>query len=210
DFLGVLVLEEIELFVDLDQFEGGPGTPILFFGQMVVGIALVLGGFSNCECRTIVLQCIFLFEAIFKRGGSKKGDKIGSKAENFFCRFFIFLRLKINGLHYSSNSRSQKEKRHPQLQIIGQKRQLDPKESTVQTNKKKRGANAGNATSKNDDSSDGIVALDDLNWKAVPLPDRLEDAGGFFGLEEIDGVDIVRPEGRGEIQFRVRFVVIYN
>lgn len=92
---------------------------------------------------------------------------------------------------------------------MGQKRQLDPKGSTVQTNKKKKGANTGNATSQ-EDSSDGIIALDDLNWKAVPLPDRLEDATGFFGLEEIDDVDIVRPEGRGDIQFKVRFVVRYN
>lgn len=90
---------------------------------------------------------------------------------------------------------------------MGQKRPWDPKGSVAQTNKRKKGANAGNATSQKDD---GIVALDDLNWKAVPLPDRLEDAGGFFGLEEIDGVDIVRPDGRGEIQFKVRFVVPYN
>ena len=93
---------------------------------------------------------------------------------------------------------------------MGQKRQLDPKGSTVQRNKKKKGANTGNATSQKEDSSDGIIALDDLNWKAVPLPDRLEDATGFFGLEEIDDVDIVRPEGRGDIQFKVRFVVRYN
>lgn len=90
---------------------------------------------------------------------------------------------------------------------MGQKRQRDPKGSSIQTNKKKKGANTGNATSQKDDSSDGIVALDDLNWKTVPLPDRLEDASGFFGLEEIDGVDILRPEGTGEIQFKVRFAV---
>lgn len=38
------------------------------------------------------------------------------------------------------------------------------------------------------------------------MPDRLEDAEGFFGLEEIDGVDVVRPNGTGEIQFKVWFV----
>ena len=90
---------------------------------------------------------------------------------------------------------------------MGQKRPRDSRGSSVQTNKKKKGANTSNATSQKDD---GIVALDDLNWKAVPLPDRLEDAGGFFGLEEIDGVDIVRPDGRGEIQFKVRFALLYN
>lgn len=52
----------------------------------------------------------------------------------------------------------------------------------------------------------GIVALDDLDWKTVSLPDRLDDAEGFYGLEEIEGVDIVRPQGKGEIKFKVRIV----
>lgn len=42
-------------------------------------------------------------------------------------------------------------------------------------------------------------------WKEVPMPDRLEDVSGFFGLEEIDGIDVVRPDGNGEAQFKVRF-----
>jgi ATP-dependent RNA helicase DDX24/MAK5 len=36
------------------------------------------------------------------------------------------------------------------------------------------------------------VKLDGLLWNAVQLPDMFEDAEGFFGLEEIEGVDIVR------------------
>ncbi|OJD27511.1 ATP-dependent RNA helicase MAK5 [Blastomyces percursus] len=47
-----------------------------------------------------------------------------------------------------------------------------------------------------------IVGIDQLDWKEVALPDRLEDAEGFFGLEEIDGVDIVRPTGNGEVKFK--------
>ncbi|PGH08201.1 ATP-dependent RNA helicase MAK5 [Blastomyces parvus] len=47
-----------------------------------------------------------------------------------------------------------------------------------------------------------IVGIDQLDWKEVALPDRLEDAEGFFGLEEIDGVDIVRPAGHGEVKFK--------
>jgi ATP-dependent RNA helicase DDX24/MAK5 len=36
------------------------------------------------------------------------------------------------------------------------------------------------------------VALDSLPWNEVQMPDMFEDAEGFFGLEEIDGVDVLR------------------
>jgi hypothetical protein len=54
-----------------------------------------------------------------------------------------------------------------------------------------------------DQNGDGIVGLDDLDWQTVQLPDRLGDVGGFFGLEEIDGVDVIRPESSGQIKFKV-------
>lgn len=87
---------------------------------------------------------------------------------------------------------------------MGQKRQRDPNGLPYHTNKKKKAGNSDNATS-NGDPSDGFVGLDQLNWKTVPLPDRLENVTGFFGLEEIDDVDVVRPEGTGEIRFKVGF-----
>ncbi|KAF8469168.1 P-loop containing nucleoside triphosphate hydrolase protein [Kalaharituber pfeilii] len=34
------------------------------------------------------------------------------------------------------------------------------------------------------------VKLDDLEWKSVPMPGRLDDVEGFYGLEEVDGVDV--------------------
>lgn len=52
--------------------------------------------------------------------------------------------------------------------------------------------------------AESIVGLDDLDWQTVQLPDRLGDVGGFFGLEEIDGVEIVRPKASGPIKFKVR------
>lgn len=48
-----------------------------------------------------------------------------------------------------------------------------------------------------------IVNADELDWKAVELPDRFEDAEGFFGLEEVEGVDIVRPYGTRRAKFNV-------
>ncbi|KAL5358508.1 ATP-dependent RNA helicase mak5 [Aspergillus floccosus] len=86
---------------------------------------------------------------------------------------------------------------------MGQKRQRDPKGTGFQSKKRKRGTNSSNADDK-DDSWDGIVGVEDLNWKEVAMPDRLDDAEGFFGLEEIEGVDIVRPEGSGEIRFKAK------
>lgn len=39
------------------------------------------------------------------------------------------------------------------------------------------------------------VRLDDLAWKGVEMPDRLDDFEGFFGLEEIDDVEVVKESG---------------
>ncbi|EME50118.1 hypothetical protein DOTSEDRAFT_165107 [Dothistroma septosporum NZE10] len=44
------------------------------------------------------------------------------------------------------------------------------------------------------------VDINSLSWKQVSLPDRMEDFEGFFGLEEIEDVDVVRHES-GTIAF---------
>jgi len=36
------------------------------------------------------------------------------------------------------------------------------------------------------------VAVDALPWKTVEVPEMFDDAEGFYGLEEIEGVDIVK------------------
>lgn len=36
------------------------------------------------------------------------------------------------------------------------------------------------------------VAADALQWKSVEIPEMFDDAEGFFGLEEVTGVDVVR------------------
>lgn len=48
---------------------------------------------------------------------------------------------------------------------------------------------------------------DALRWKTVALPKRLEDAEGFYGLEEIDDVDVVRGEANNHVMFRPKSVV---
>ncbi|KAF9697925.1 hypothetical protein EKO04_004406 [Ascochyta lentis] len=46
------------------------------------------------------------------------------------------------------------------------------------------------------------VQLNELGWKTVSMPDRLEDTEGFYGLEEIDDVDIVKDPTTGNITFQ--------
>jgi ATP-dependent RNA helicase DDX24/MAK5 len=43
------------------------------------------------------------------------------------------------------------------------------------------------------------VAVDRLRWKTVDVPEMFDDAEGFYGLEEVEGVEVVR-EG-GALQF---------
>lgn len=81
---------------------------------------------------------------------------------------------------------------------MGQKRGRDSKAQALESKKRKKAAKS------NPDLDDNaVVGIDDLNWTEVALPDRLEDATGFLGLEEIDGVDVVKASGGGEVQFRV-------
>ncbi|CAG7940277.1 unnamed protein product [Penicillium olsonii] len=80
---------------------------------------------------------------------------------------------------------------------MGQKRGRDPKAPAAQANKRKKAVKAD--TGSDDERS---VGVEDLNWKEVAMPDRMEDAEGFFGLEEIEGVDIIKSGG--DVQFKAK------
>ncbi|KAL4795076.1 ATP-dependent RNA helicase mak5 [Aspergillus venezuelensis] len=84
---------------------------------------------------------------------------------------------------------------------MGQKRQRDQKGPDSKFKKQKRTGKPSAATEK-EPEPEITVGVDDLDWKEVSLPDRLDDFEGFFGLEEIEGVDIVRPQGKGELKFK--------
>lgn len=47
------------------------------------------------------------------------------------------------------------------------------------------------------------TGIDALPWSQVKLPDRLDDAEGFFGLEEISDVEVVRDPKLGRVEYRV-------
>jgi ATP-dependent RNA helicase DDX24/MAK5 len=48
------------------------------------------------------------------------------------------------------------------------------------------------------------VRLDNLPWKDVDMPDRMDDYEGFFGLEEIDDVEVLRDEATGTVSYMSR------
>ncbi|CAG8037786.1 unnamed protein product [Penicillium nalgiovense] len=82
---------------------------------------------------------------------------------------------------------------------MGQKRAREPKAQAAEANKRKKAAKSDAASS--DDY--GSLGVDDLNWKEVAMPDRMDDAEGFFGLEEIEGVDIIK-QNDGGVQFKAK------
>ena len=52
-------------------------------------------------------------------------------------------------------------------------------------------------------STTGVIPIDQLKWQEVSLPDGLEDAEGFFGLDEIENVEVVRDAKNGNIVYKV-------
>lgn len=38
------------------------------------------------------------------------------------------------------------------------------------------------------------VGIDSLPWSKAKLPDMFNDAEGFYGLEEVEGVEVIRGE----------------
>lgn len=71
---------------------------------------------------------------------------------------------------------------------LNKKKRTLPKSSTNQLSKKRRklqqAASGGKAKKR--------VDVNSLQWRTVDVPEMFDDAEGFFGLEEIDGVDIIR------------------
>ena len=47
------------------------------------------------------------------------------------------------------------------------------------------------------------VEIDELPWQQVALPDRLDDAEGFLGLEEIDNVQVIKSGPGSRPRYKV-------
>ena len=73
----------------------------------------------------------------------------------------------------------------------------------VQKSRKKTKIELKSSTANGSEGFGGkVVSLNQLKWTEVALPDQFEDAEGFYGLEEIEDVEVVR-EG-AKVQFKVR------
>ncbi|KAL1621966.1 ATP-dependent RNA helicase [Neofusicoccum ribis] len=79
----------------------------------------------------------------------------------------------------------------------GKKRQLPAKIAAMKGRKRQRlDADADSDNTKGSAAKSTrpgkTVRLENLAWEEVEMPDRLDDFEGFYGLEEIDDIDVVR------------------
>lgn len=84
------------------------------------------------------------------------------------------------------------------------KKQLPAKVAAMKAKKRQRvdegdKQDAGEAKSRK--KAKTARRADDLAWKDVSMPDRIDDYEGFFGLEEVDDVEVVKDASSGSIAF---------
>ena len=72
----------------------------------------------------------------------------------------------------------------------------------IEKPRKKRKVQSRNETGTEARQLGALINGDDLRWQQVTLPERLEDAEGFFGLEEIEDVEVIKEEGTSQVKFR--------
>lgn len=72
-----------------------------------------------------------------------------------------------------------------------QKKRGRPAPSSSQRSKKRQKV-APAISNEHSDRKKVPVALDALPWNEVEMPDMFDDAEGFFGLEEVDDVEVIR------------------
>ncbi|KAH7028018.1 P-loop containing nucleoside triphosphate hydrolase protein [Microdochium trichocladiopsis] len=79
------------------------------------------------------------------------------------------------------------------------KRKVAPNGSAAPDKKRKTQATSSKAAAKK--KARRPVSVDSLRWRKATLPDMTNDAEGFFGLEEIDDVEVIRHENN-TVEFR--------
>jgi len=71
-----------------------------------------------------------------------------------------------------------------------QKKRARPVPNNSQRSKKRQKIDPVKDASK--DVQKRPVTLDALPWNEIEMPEMFDDAEGFFGLEEVEGVEVVR------------------
>lgn len=72
------------------------------------------------------------------------------------------------------------------------KRKLPAGSATVSAKKRKQAPSTKKAGSKAVAKPKKVLDANSLPWKTVDIPEMFDDAEGFFGLEEVTGVEVVR------------------
>ena len=91
---------------------------------------------------------------------------------------------------------------------ISRKRSRDNKS---QSSRKRQRGDPAERLSEQLDAAKTITSLDALPWAPVSLPVGFADAEGFYGLEEISDVEVVKDSKAGKLEYRVgEWVVIRN
>ncbi|KAM3415379.1 hypothetical protein BST61_g8906 [Cercospora zeina] len=91
--------------------------------------------------------------------------------------------------------------------MAGMKRRLPPKVAAMKARKRQKLPPRKDNAAMTDAQKEPAplpkrkVTLDSLKWKPVSLPDRMDDYEGFFGLEEIEDVDVTRDGATGTLAF---------
>ncbi|KAK3115692.1 ATP-dependent RNA helicase [Teratosphaeriaceae sp. CCFEE 6253] len=83
----------------------------------------------------------------------------------------------------------------------GTKRPLPTKVAAMKARKRQRLGVDGSQTSPAAKPAKTALRANALGWKDVALPDRLEDYEGFFGLEEVDDVEVFKDDSTGTVSF---------
>lgn len=92
------------------------------------------------------------------------------------------------------------------MAATGSKRPLPTKVAAMKQKKRRKLDPESKATTKSaaQDGQKRRTRLDALAWTNVAMPDHLDDYEGFFGLEEVDDVDVVRDKVTGALIFNAR------
>lgn len=82
---------------------------------------------------------------------------------------------------------------------LEQKKRKRPIPTSSQRSKKRQRVLLGATTNVPTGVKKLPVALDALPWNEVEMPDMFEDAEGFYGLEEVEDIEVIRDGNK--VQF---------
>lgn len=75
------------------------------------------------------------------------------------------------------------------------KRKQSTESNVVSAKKRSKTSSTSQKAKKQKRTVTRPVRVDSLKWSKAELPEMFDDAEGFFGLEEIEGVEVVRSNG---------------